>query len=332
MSGICSNLRPLHLGRGVVIDFPVALAPMTAVTDAPMRDIVKELGEGYITSEMIVSRDSVAFQKSSSKKALGFAHSMQLAGNDPVLMADAARLSVDLGAKVIDLNLGCPAKKVAVDSYCGAHLMRDEALARSIIAAVFSAVSVPVTVKMRLGWDFDSINACVIAKIAEDEGASMVTVHARTRSQFYSGSADWSAVRLVKDAVKIPVLVNGDINNYDDAIDALGKSGADGIMIGRASYGRPWIIRDMIRFLSCGVRSAEPSSQDKLKIIWSHINKIFNNYGAHGIGLAKKHVSWYSRGFINSASFRASLSIANSEADIICLIKDFFVGEHEAYL
>lgn len=321
MSGVLDCIR---LSSSVSVP-PVALAPMSAVTDAPFRNVVRSLGGGYLVSEMIVSRDTIAFEKSSAKKSQGTSDAVQLAGNDPYLMAEAARISVDGGARIIDINFGCPAKKI-VNSYCGAFIMRDEKLACSIIDAVVAAVKVPVTVKMRLGWDCANVNVGELAKIAEDSGAAMLAIHARTRAQFYSGRADWKAVRIARESTKLPIFINGDITSHGDAISALSLSGANGVMVGRASYGRPWLIGSMLRSLHLDHTENEPSFRDKCSIMFMHIEGIFEFYGsATGVGLAKKHASWYSKGMNNSAGFRAALCTVQTKGELITIIKRFFV-------
>ena len=316
------SLGPLSL------DPPVILAPMSGVTDAPFRRAVSRLGAGLVVSEMIASQAMIRQTRDSLKRARAEAEDhalcVQLAGCEPAVMAEAARLCVDLGAAVIDINFGCPAKKV-VNKAAGAALMRDETGAAKILEATVRAVPVPVTLKMRMGWDETERNAPALARIAEDCGIRMVTVHGRTRCQLYRGSADWAFVRRVKAAVGIPVVVNGDIRALEDVSRALALSGADGVMIGRGATGRPWFLRQVMRFLETGARLPEPSLSEQRSIVLEHYEAMLSAHGtARGLRMARKHLAWYSSGFPNGARFRAEVNRLEDPAQVTAAIRALY--------
>ena len=320
-------LKPINIGP-VRIDAPVILAPMTGVTDLPFRRVVKRYGAGLTVSEMIASQAMIRETRQSLQKALWDPSeqpvSLQLAGCEPEVMAEAAKLNEDRGAAIIDINMGCPVRKV-VNGWAGSALMRDLKTAAAIIDATVKAVKIPVTLKTRMGWDHSSLNAPELARIAEDLGVQMITIHGRTRCQLYKGEADCSFVRKVKEAVSVPVIVNGDICSVGDAREALRQSGADGVMIGRGAYGRPWLLRQAMAELVDGTAWSEPSLGEQLETMLGQYDEMLSLYGVQtGVNLARKHIGWYTKGLPGSAEVRNRINSENDPSVVISTLRNLY--------
>lgn len=310
---------------------PVFLAPMAGVTDAPFRKIISEFGISATVSEMASSEALVRNSQKTFKRLvindMNTLNSLQILGDDPGRMAESAKINEELGADVIDINMGCPVRKIILN-HTGAALMKDEKLAESIVRKIVDTVKIPVTVKMRLGWDFDNLNFLTLAQRCENAGASMITVHCRTRSQMYSGTANWGIISALRNHLKIPYLCNGDIKDAESAQNALKASMANGIMIGRGALGRPWVPSQILNTLNNKEIPATPTLMQQLDLILRHFQLTCEFYGEkHGIRIFRKHFCWYSAGLSDASKFRETINRADDISFIKQYVKDFYL-EH----
>ncbi|ALP52120.1 tRNA-dihydrouridine synthase B [Candidatus Tenderia electrophaga] len=316
------RIGPYKLNNNLV------LAPMAGVTDRPFRQLCKQLGAGMAVSEM-VSSNSLLWGSEKTKRRADHTgetepKSVQIMGADPKMMAEAARYNVDNGAQIIDINMGCPAKKVC-NVAAGSALLQYEDLVQDILEAVVGAVDVPVTLKIRTGWDTAHRNGVRIARIAQESGILALAVHGRTRACGYRGDAEYDTIAAIKQAVTIPVIANGDITTPQKAQQVLAKTGVDGIMIGRAAQGRPWIFREIGHYLKTGETLAEPSVTDVRDILLGHLHNLYNFYGEYtGVRMARKHIAWYSKGHRHGAAFRQAVNRVDSIDAQLKMTEDFF--------
>lgn len=318
------TFEPVDLPRGITP--PVLLAPMAGITDLPFRNLVASFGAGLVVSEMVASQEMVQAKPGVRERAeLGFdvtGTAVQLAGRDSYWIAEAARLVAANGASIIDINMGCPAKKVT-NGYSGSALLRDLDHALTLIDAVVEAVDVPVTLKTRLGWDDTLLNASVLAKRAEAAGIQMLTIHGRTRCQFYKGRADWAAIREVKEAVSIPVIANGDIVDTKSAKEALALSGCDGVMIGRGAQGRPWLLAQVAADLFGTPAPAIPSGSALIDLVIGHYEAMLEFYGPLlGTRVARKHLGWYMDEAGTPTGLRKAVLTEKNPKRVIALLSD----------
>ena len=304
------------------------VAPMAGVTDRPFRQLCKKLGAGLAVSEMVTSNSLLYGSEKTRRRANHEGEvdpiSVQIAGADPQMMAEAARYNVDNGAQIIDINMGCPAKKIC-NVMAGSALLKDEPLVSQILKAVVGAVNVPVTLKIRTGWDKNNRNAVMIAKIAEDIGVQALAMHGRTRACLYMGDAEYDTIAAVKQAIQIPLIANGDITTPEKAKFELDYTGADAVMIGRAAQGRPWIFREIEHYLKTGTHLLPPTVEEIHTVMLEHINDLYGFYGElAGMRVARKHISWYTKGLAGSAAFRHHMNTLDTIDLQQAAINDFF--------
>ena len=322
------HIGPYQLKNNLIV------APMAGVTDRPFRQLCKRMGAGMAVSEMVASNSLLWGSEKTRRRAdhAGEADpiSVQIAGADPAMMAQAARYNVDEGAQIIDINMGCPAKKVC-NVMAGSALLQNEPLVRRIVEAVVRAVQVPVTLKIRTGWDRSNRNAVQVAKLAEDAGIRALAVHGRTRACGYSGEAEYDTIAAVKSAVRIPVIANGDITTPQQAQRVLEYTGADAVMIGRAAQGRPWIFREIEHYLHTGAQLPPPEVGEIHRVLVAHLHDLYAFYGEHtGVRVARKHISWYTKGLTGSAAFRHAMNQLQTCGEQIEAVNGFF-GELAGY-
>jgi len=306
------------------------VAPMAGVTDRPFRQLCKAMGAGMAVSEMVASNSLLWGSEKTIRRGNHEGEVepkvIQIAGSDPAMMAEAAKYNVDGGAQVIDINMGCPAKKIC-NVAAGSALLKDEALVERIVAAVVRSVDVPVTLKFRTGWNLENRNALSIARIAEQNGIAAVALHGRTRACMYTGDAEYDTIRAVKAAIAIPVMANGDIDSPEKAKLVLEYTGADAVMIGRAAQGRPWIFREIAHYLATGTKLPPPQTAEIREVLLGHLDDLYGFYGAErGVKVARKHIAWYTKGLKNSALFRARMNQLQSAGEQVAAIRLFFDG------
>lgn len=317
------QIGPYKLKNNLIV------APMAGVTDRPFRQLCKRLGAGMAVSEMVTSNSLLYGSEKTRRRANheGEAEpkSVQIAGADPKMLAEAARYNVDNGAQIIDINMGCPAKKIC-NVMAGSALLRDEPLVARILEAVVNAVpEVPVTLKTRLGWDHANKNVTLVARIAEQSGIQALAIHGRTRCQAYTGDARYDLIAEVKQAVRIPIIANGDINTPEKAKQVLEQTGADGIMIGRAAQGRPWIFREIEHYLATGIHLPPPEVAEIHQVLMDHLNELYGFYGElTGVRVARKHISWYTKGLVGSAHFRHAMNQLPTVETQLEAVNEFF--------
>ena len=321
------RLSPISVGP-VTVDMPVILAPMTGVTDMPFRTLVRRFGSGLNVTEMIASAAMIRETRQSLQKAawhpLEEPVSMQLAGCSPTEMAEAAKLNADRGAAIIDINMGCPAKKVC-NKAAGSALLRDEALVAEILDAVVRAVDVPVTLKIRTGWDRDNRNGVTVAKLAEQAGIQALAVHGRTRADLYTGEAEYETIAAIKQAVSIPVFANGDIDSPEKARKVIEQTGVDALLIGRAAQGRPWIFREIDHYLRTGEHLPAAPLPEVQSILLEHLAELHLFYGEEmGVRIARKHVGWYLATLPGAREFRAQFNRLQDTDAQCASVRQFF--------
>ncbi len=319
------RIGPYQLKNNLIV------APMAGVTDRPFRMLCKSMGAGMAVSEM-VSSNSLLYGSEKTKRRANHEGevdpiSVQIVGADPKMMAQAARYNVDEGAQIIDINMGCPAKKIC-NVMAGSALLQNEMLVAEILQAVVAAVDVPVTLKIRTGWDKQNRNAVRIAQIAEASGIQALSIHGRTRACAYTGEAEYDTIAAVKASVSIPVIANGDITTPEKARHVLQRTGADAVMIGRAAQGRPWIFREIEHFINTGTHLAAPAVSEVQRVLLKHVYDLYDFYGEHtGLRVARKHISWYTKGLAGSAQFRQQMNQLESCAAQLTAVNDFFDGQ-----
>jgi tRNA-dihydrouridine synthase B len=318
------KIGPITLKNNLIV------APMAGVTDRPFRSLCKKMGAGMAVSEMVASNSLLWGSEKTIRRGNHEGEVeprvVQIAGADPKMMAEAAKYNVDKGADIIDINMGCPAKKIC-NVYAGSALLQNEPLVAKIVDAVVKAVDVPVTLKIRTGWNTENRNALRVARIAEDHGIRSLAMHGRTRACMYTGDAEYDTIRAVKQSVSIPVVANGDIGSPEKAKFVLDYTGADAVMIGRAAQGRPWIFREIAHYLATGEHLPAPDVAEIREVLVAHLNDLYAFYGKErGTRVARKHISWYTKGLRNSAVFRARMNTLETSEMQLAAVAQFFDG------